>query len=319
MSEAIALYAQSSMFLSTYKYYKVQLMYLRKFVLYVCLFLLTSSKMNNSLKKILVLNSGSSSLKYALFNVANNVIQTSCASGIVERIGEDSQNVKHSYISDNNSKKSIKETKKQIMSHRQALEHVLTLLSHGSYCSLSNESLEAVGHRVVHGGEHLTNAQLINGDVIDAIEKASLLAPLHNPSNISGIKTAIEIFPPSVKQVAVFDTSFHSTIPMYAYLYGIPRRYYTDHGVRKYGFHGTSHEYIMIEASKFLNKPIENLNLITCHLGAGASVSCIRKGICIDTSMGMTPISGLLMQTRCGDLDPGVIFVPNETLEYVSR
>ena len=263
--------------------------------------------MANLIKRILVLNSGSSSLKYALYKIRDNMVNVACASGIVEKIGERSQTVKHTQLDDADTKVTVKEERNSLSSHEEALDHVLNLMSLANKSS-SESDLLAVGHRVVHGGEGLTSAHLVDDEVIAKIENASVLAPLHNPSNLCGIKVAMKIFDKQVKQVAVFDTAFHSNIPKCTYLYGLPYEYYTNFGIRKYGFHGTSHNYIMNEASRFLQLPIEEVNLITCHLGAGASISCIKGGVCVDSSMGMTPTSGLLMQTRCGDLDSGVIF-----------
>ena len=262
------------------------------------------------MKKILVLNSGSSSLKYALFNVTNGVLlKNKSASGTVEKIGQNSQIVKHSYTNTHNGEtEKISETNDSLSTHTHALKHVLRLLSRSFKCSISELNVGAVGHRVVHGGESLKSAQIINPRVMELIEEASTLAPLHNPSNLLGIKTAVEMFPSYVPHVAAFDTAFHSSVPKHAHVYGVPYHLYTDHHVRKYGFHGTSHEFVAKEAATFMQRPLDSLRLITCHLGAGASVSCIENGKSIDHSMGMTPMSGLLMQTRCGDLDPSVIF-----------
>jgi len=262
------------------------------------------------MKKVLVLNSGSSSLKYALFNIVEGVlVKKKSASGIVEKIGQTSQIVKHSFTNAKYGKtEKLSEAKDSLHTHSLALQHVLDLLSSSFGCEIPDLNVEAVGHRVVHGGDRLKTARIVNPEVLSLIMKASALAPLHNPANLKGIQTAMELFPSSVQHVTAFDTAFHSTIPKHAHVYGIPYHLYTDHNIRKYGFHGTSHEYVMKEAGKFLQKPIDSLRLITCHLGAGASISCVKNGKCIDTSMGMTPMSGLLMQTRCGDLDPSVIF-----------
>ena len=254
------------------------------------------------MNRILVLNAGSSSLKYALFDVMKEKIKSSIASGIIEKIGSPSQVIKHSVLA-NKTQETIKINERNIIDHDNALTYILSLLSENvAYI------IDVVGHRVVHGGEHLMTAQVINDHVIERIRQAIPLAPLHNPANLLGIQTAIKVLPKSVQHVAVFDTAFYSAIPKHAYLYGLPYNLYTEYGVRKYGFHGTSHEYVMQKASEFLSKPIKSLNLITCHLGAGASISCIQNGVCVDTSMGMTPLEGLIMATRCGDVDGSVIF-----------
>lgn len=256
------------------------------------------------MNRILVLNAGSSSLKYALLNAAENTIKAVCATGIVEKIGQKSQIVKHAYSKDGGEMEKLRFDENNIENHKNALEFTLSLLSKHS----NPESIKTVGHRVVHGGLHLTEAQLLNENVIDAIRDAIPLAPLHNPANLLGIETAMEIFPTSVKHVAAFDTSFHANMPKHAFLYGIPIEYFEKHGIRKFGFHGLSHEFVMNQTANYLRKPVDSLNLITCHIGAGSSLCCIKNGVSIDTTMGFTPLEGLIMATRCGDIDAATVF-----------
>ncbi|XP_057315392.1 acetate kinase-like isoform X1 [Hydractinia symbiolongicarpus] len=256
------------------------------------------------MNRILVLNAGSSSLKYALLNAAENTIKAVCATGIVEKIGQKSQIVKHAYSKEEGEMEKLRFDENNIENHKSALEFTLSLLSKHS----NPKSIKTVGHRVVHGGLHLTEAQLVNESVIDAIRDAIPLAPLHNPANLLGIETAMEIFPTSVKHVAAFDTSFHSNMPKHAFLYGIPIEYFEKHGIRKFGFHGLSHEFVMNQAASYLRKPADSLNLITCHIGAGSSLCCIKNGVSIDTTMGFTPLEGLIMATRCGDIDAATVF-----------
>ena len=249
--------------------------------------------------KILVLNCGSSSLKYQLINMTDESV---LAKGLCERIGIDGSNMKHSPAGKDDYK-----IETPMPSHKDAVKLVLEALvdgSHGVIASIGE--INAVGHRVVHGGEDFAKSVIIDGAVKNALEACSQLAPLHNPANIIGIE-ACEAQLPKVPQIAVFDTSFHQTMPEKAYLYALPYEYYEKHKIRKYGFHGTSHRYVSQEAAKLLGKPIESLKLISCHLGNGASVCAIDGGKSVDTSMGLTPLEGLAMGTRCGDLDPAVL------------
>ena len=249
--------------------------------------------------KILVLNCGSSSLKYQLINMTDESV---LAKGLCERIGIDGSNMKHSPAGKDDYK-----IETPMPSHKDAVKLVLDALVDGSHGVIANiGEINAVGHRVVHGGENFAKSVVIDGVVKNALEACSQLAPLHNPANIIGIE-ACQAQLPNVPQIAVFDTSFHQTMPEKAYLYALPYEYYEKYKIRKYGFHGTSHRYVSQEAAKLLCKPIESLKLISCHLGNGASVCAIEGGKSVDTSMGLTPLEGLAMGTRCGDLDPAVL------------
>ncbi len=245
--------------------------------------------------KILVLNSGSSSIKFQLFEM-NEKISLAC--GIIEQIGE-----QESYAKIEFGDKKI-EKKEVISNHKYGLK-LMSILLIESFIIKNLDELGAIGHRVVHGGEKFSKPVLINGEVIEEIEKLIPLAPLHNPANLDGIKVTMEQSP-NVPQVAVFDTAFHATIPSYAYMYALPYDTYVHDGVRRYGFHGTSHHFVLKEASKYLVK--EKINAITLHLGNGASMAAIKDGKCIDTTMGLTPLEGLIMGTRSGDLDPAILF-----------
>ena len=259
--------------------------------------------------KILVLNAGSSSLKYALFEARKSTVKGVLSSGIISRIGEQQPMVKHEDITINNEKTVVKKNL-NVTNYYDALQSAVSLMSKNG-----NLLIDAVGHRVVHGGEKMSKCSIINAEVIESIKQAIPLAPLHNLHNLMGIETAIKLFQADVLHVAAFDTSFHSTLPDYSYLYGIPYDYYKKYGIRKYGFHGISHEYVMNEAAKYLDKPADSLNLITCHLGAGSSICCIKNGNSVDTTMGMTPLEGLIMATRCGDIDANVIFYLMERMK----
>ncbi|MGB5832577.1 MAG: acetate kinase [Thiohalocapsa sp.] len=266
--------------------------------------------------KVLVLNSGSSSIKFQLFRDDD---WTVVASGTVTRIGETQGRISRSWTNAEGEGDSS-EVRAPVPSHREGLERVVAgLRDSGSLANLSE--LRAVGHRVVHGGEAFHAPTLVDDDVVQAIRKMIPLAPLHNPPNLDGILVARALFP-DVPQVAVFDTAFHQTMPRTAYRYAIPEYLYREHGVRRYGFHGTSHHYVAKRAAAMLGKALERCNLITLHLGNGASATAIRDGASIDTSMGMTPLEGLVMGTRCGDLDPAIHFYlckhlgfDNETLD----
>jgi len=245
--------------------------------------------------QILVLNSGSSSIKYVLFHTIDWSVK---AAGLVENIGGQSARLLYN--------KEGEEHRTEMPlpggDHRCGFAAIQEVLQ-------KNEGLElgAIGHRVVHGGESFHKPVLIDDTVIAAIEKLVPLAPLHNPANLMGIRSAMEHVP-RIPQVAVFDTAFHQSIPEHGYLYAIPYKLYEEHKVRRYGFHGTSHSYVARQAAKYLGKPITELNTISLHLGNGASAAAIRSGKCIDTSMGLTPLEGLIMGTRSGDLDPAILF-----------
>ncbi len=252
--------------------------------------------------KILVLNSGSSSIKFQIFDMQKTV---SVCKGIIEQIGESIGHIKFVY------EKGKEITKESVIKNHSVGIELLEELLIDNKVLKSFDELGAVGHRVVHGGEYFSEPTLINDEVIKKIEQVSPLAPLHNPVNLIGIK-AISKVNPSLIQVAVFDTAFHQSIPDFAYHYALPYEYYTDNQVRRYGFHGTSHHYVAKEAAKILQKDINECNLITLHLGNGTSMAAIKNGKSIDTSMGLTPLEGLVMGTRCGDIDPAIIF-------YLSR
>ncbi len=249
--------------------------------------------------KILVINAGSSSLKYQLLNSENGDV---LAKGLCERIGIDGH-LKHT---PNNGKEVFNEDV-AMPTHAEAIEKVLELLVSGDHGVISSaKEIDAVGHRVVHGGEKFASSVLIDEAVMDAIRECIPLAPLHNPANIIGIEACRKVMP-GVPMVAVFDTAFHQTMPPKAYIYPLPYEYYEKDKVRRYGFHGTSHRFVTQEAAKMLGKPIEELKLISCHLGNGSSVAAVDGGKSVDTSMGFTPLAGVAMGTRCGDLDPAIL------------
>jgi acetate kinase len=255
------------------------------------------------LMKILVVNCGSSSLKYEVYAMPQ---QSSMGKGLIERIGLSDGKIKQKA----NGK--VYDRTAEIPNHRLAFEHMMqALLDSEAGILKSINEIEGIGHRVVHGGEEYSESVLIDNDVIKAIEDTCELAPLHNPANLTGIKEAATVFP-GIPQVAVFDTAFHQSLPPHAYLYGIPREFYDKYRIRRYGFHGTSHRYVAGIALKMLQRSPENTNLITCHLGNGASITAIQAGKSIDTSMGFTPLEGLIMGTRSGDLDPSIIFYLEE-------
>ena len=232
--------------------------------------------------------------------------------GLVERIGEESGKITHK--KHNNGERSEVVFEEQIPDHEVGMKRVAGLLTDAGFGVIQNTSdVKLVGHRVVLGGERFSTTSIITPDVKDAIDELSIIAPLHNPPNLTGIHVAEQIFPDAV-QVGVFDTSFHHTIPSYAFRYAIPEYFYTEYGIRAYGFHGTSHQYVTNRAAEMLNKSLDDVNLITIHLGNGASIAAIKNGKSIDTSLGMTPISGLVMGTRVGDIDPGVLIYLEESL-----
>lgn len=244
---------------------------------------------------ILVLNCGSSSLKFSLIKPENG--QT-LLSGLAERLLSDQANIKIKYQG-----QKIQTTLQSPFDHQTAIEKLVeTLIKHGL-----NLQIFAIGHRVVHGGENYCMPTLINDDVKSSIDALSKLAPLHNPANLTGINASESVFI-DIPQVAVFDTAFHQTMPDKAYIYGIPYALYKDHGIRRYGFHGTSHYFVARETAKILDKPLNKSNFISAHLGNGCSVSAIKNGKSVDTSFGFTPLEGVMMGTRSGDLDPSIIF-----------
>lgn len=251
-----------------------------------------------SFLKILVINAGSSSLKYQLFDTDTRDV---LAKGLCERIGIDGK-VKHSVPGQETY---VEEA--EMKNHGDATRIVIRLLTEGDTAVLSSLSeINAVGHRVLHGGSEFTESVIVDDRVIDAIRKCIPLGPLHNPANLTGILACSEVME-GIPQVAVFDTAFHQTMPEKAYLYALPYEYYEKHGVRRYGFHGTSHRYVSQKAAEFVGRPIEELKIIVCHLGNGSSISAVKNGKCIDTSMGLTPLEGVPMGTRSGSIDPAIL------------
>ncbi len=254
--------------------------------------------------KILVINTGSSSIKYQLFDMERHRI---LASGVAEKIGEDISVLTHWNVSAKG-EDVAKVEEGVIADHHEGMNRILSLLIDQKHGVVGDKSeISAVGHRVVHGGEAFHSPTIIDESVIAAIKENIPLAPLHNPSNLMGIEVAGAIFPDS-PQVAVFDTAFHQTMPMESYLYAIPFELYEKHRIRRYGFHGTSHAYVAERAAEYLVRPLDELNLITIHLGNGASMAALKNGISVDTTMGMTPLAGLVMGTRSGDIDPALTF-----------
>ena len=250
---------------------------------------------------VLVINAGSSSLKYQLLNPASGEL---LAKGLCERIGIDGR---FTYKPQLPGKEAIKEASVSMPTHSEAIQTVLNaLVDEKNGVIGSMKEIDAVGHRVVHGGEKFAKSVVITDEVMQAIEECNPLAPLHNPANIIGIKACQELMP-GVPMVAVFDTAFHQTMPPVAYTYAIPYEYYEKDKVRRYGFHGTSHKYVSQRAADMLGKPAEQLKLISCHLGNGSSVTAIDGGKTVDTSMGFTPLAGLPMGTRSGDIDAGIL------------
>jgi acetate kinase len=249
--------------------------------------------------KILVLNCGSSSIKYQFIDVNKRY---ALAKGAVSRIGMSAAVLVHKPHD-----RPEVTISGEMLDHIMAVEHVIAMLLSPNHGVIGDRSeIDAVGHRVVHGGEKFPDSVLIDRDVMQVLRSCIELAPLHNPHNIRGIRACEQILP-GVPQVAVFDTAFHHKMPACAYVYGLPYVLYKRHGIRRYGFHGISHFYVSRLAAEMMNRPIEELNLITCHLGNGASVAAIRGGVSVDTSMGFTPLEGLLMGSRSGDIDPAII------------
>lgn len=251
--------------------------------------------------EVLVINCGSSSLKFQLIDSEKEHV---LAKGLCERIGIDKSSI--TYQSD----KCEKMTKEVDMpTHNEAINAVISALTDEKTGVINDMSeVKAVGHRVVHGGEYFSSSAIVDEDVLEKIEKCNYLAPLHNPANVIGIKACMKIMK-DTPNVVVFDTAFHQTMPEEAYLYGIPREYYEKHKIRRYGFHGTSHSYVSKRVAQIINKPVEELKTIVCHLGNGASICAVDGGKSVDTSMGLTPLAGVMMGTRSGDIDPGILEV----------
>ena len=251
---------------------------------------------------VLVLNCGSSSLKYQVLDMKSESDFSLLAKGLVERIGLEMGDITHSVTGKDKHK-----VHQPIPTHTEGIKGVLDLLTdaeHGVLKSLAD--IEAVGHRVAHGGEFFSSSKLIDASVIEGIENCCELAPLHNPANLLGIK-AVESLMPGVPQVAVFDTSFHQTMPDYSYMYAIPYEYYDKYKIRRYGFHGTSHKFVAQKGAALAGLDFNNSKIITCHLGNGGSITAIKNGESVDTSMGFTPVEGVVMGTRCGNVDAGVV------------
>lgn len=249
--------------------------------------------------KILVINAGSSSIKYQLIDMTDESV---LAKGMCDRIGIAGGNFKHKVNGKDDYKLDI-----QMANHGEAIKIIVNTLTdpeHGVIKSM--DEIKAVGHRVLHGGEKFSGSVLVTPDVISAIEDCCELGPLHNPHNLTGIR-ACEAIMPGVPQVAVFDTGFHQTMPDYAYLYALPYEYYEKYRIRRYGFHGTSHRYVSGRAAAMLGKDPEDTKIVTCHLGNGSSISAVDGGKCLDTTMGLTPLEGIIMGTRCGSIDPAII------------
>lgn len=255
--------------------------------------------------KVLVINAGSSSLKYQLYNMKDESV---LASGRVERIGMDSSIVTHEPVG-----KPETRDVSEILDHITAVKRLKDMLIHPVHGVLSSmDEIDAVGHRIVHGGEAFKHSVIVTPEVKAEIKRLFDLAPLHNPAHMMGIN-AVEANMPGVPQVVVFDTAFHQTMPETSYLYPIPKVLYRRHKIRRYGFHGTSHSYVSDAAARFLDRPLESLKMVSCHIGNGASCAAIMDGKTLDTSMGMTPLEGLMMGTRSGDIDPAIVpFVMNK-------
>ncbi|TYZ63548.1 hypothetical protein PybrP1_005221 [[Pythium] brassicae (nom. inval.)] len=250
-------------------------------------------------ERLLVINAGSSTLKYKMFALDERGVGAPVFAGLVELSNASSKEgrIVHQCLAT----ASKQEVRLELPSHRSALEEAVARFFGGDA-----HGLRAIGHRVVHGGEAFHDATLIDAEVVAAIQEHVSLAPLHNPGNLLGIDVATEVFGAALPQVAVFDTAFHATMPPHAFLYAVPYSLYEQHGVRRYGFHGTSHQYVAQQAARILGKPLAETSLVTCHLGNGSSMAAVRNGKCIDTTMGLTPLEGLVMGTRSGDVDPAL-------------
>ncbi len=266
---------------------------------------------------ILVINAGSSSIKYQLIDMTDESVK---AKGLVERIGIEGSLLTHTTLG-----KDKLIVKKDMPDHGTAMQEVVkALLDKHQGAVSSMDEINAIGHRVLHGGERFTQPTIVDEEVLEGVRDYIELGPLHNPANIKGIETCMELMPEK-PNVAVFDTAFHQTMPDYAYLYGIPYEAYKDYRIRKYGFHGTSHMYISLRVAEKLGK--KDLRLITCHLGNGSSLAAVKDGVCIDTTMGLSPLEGVMMGTRSGDIDPSVIpylmkryhMTADETVSYLNK
>ena len=269
---------------------------------------------------VLVVNAGSSSLKYQLFDTTTDTV---IAKGVCERIGIDGR-IKHSRLLPT-AAEFVEDT--AMPNHTAAIKCVVDALLSKEYgCVGSMDEIEAVGHRVVHGGAFFSQSVLLNDDVLSKLEQCHDFAPLHTPAHIQGIKGCLGVMP-NTPQVLVFDTAFHQTMPKEAYMYGLSYDMYEEYSIRRYGAHGTSHRYVAGEMAKILGKPVEETKIVTCHIGNGSSISAVKGGKCIDTSMGFTPLAGVLMGTRCGDIDPAIVpyimnkkgYTPDEMADYMNK
>ncbi len=251
--------------------------------------------------KVIVINAGSSSIKYQLLDMSDESLM---ASGVIERIGEKKGSLSHKKYKNGQENKTVVEC--EIRDHKAGMHLLIDMITAADTGVIeSKDEIDAIGHRVVQGGEAFSSAIRIDDAVKSAIEENNPLAPLHNPANLTGIKVAEELFP-NIPNVAVFDTEFHQTMPPKAYLYALPYEYYQDLKIRRYGFHGTSHKYVAKNVARAMGRKSGDINVITVHLGNGGSITAVRKGKCVDTSMGMTPLAGVMMGSRCGDLDPAI-------------
>lgn len=260
--------------------------------------------------KVLVINAGSSSMKYQLINVKDEHL---LCKGLIERIGNENSMLTHKNFA--GAEKSLQVP---IENHKEAFDYLVKTLVDSEAGVISNiNEIGAVGHRIVHGGEKFSSSVIIDGDVLDEIKKCSTLAPLHNPPGVTAIEACMSILP-EVKQVAVFDTAMHSTMPPEAYMYPLPYELYTKYKIRKYGFHGSSHKYVSARAASLVGEDIKKLKIVSLHLGNGSSVTAVKGGKSIDTSMGFTPLAGVIMGTRCGDIDPAIVtfIMKNEGLSH---
>ena len=264
---------------------------------------------------VLVINCGSSSLKYQLMDMSD--LSVLCK-GVIERIGMTINGGEKNVSVKVNGQKF--EYDKELPTHTDAFNEVKHILCESEHKVIdSMKEIDAVGHRIVQGGDIYTHSVLVDDTVVENLRKLSPLAPLHNPGHIQGYEACKAVVGPDVPQVVVFDTAFHSTMPPKAYMYAVPYEWYEKYGVRRYGFHGTSHKYVAHKAAEYLEEPIERLKLITCHLGNGSSIAAVDQGKVVDTSMGMTPLAGLMMGTRCGDLDPSVVNYLKYTLNITGH
>ena len=252
--------------------------------------------------KILVINCGSSTIKYQLFNMDTKEV---LCSGLVEKIGESISRITHKKFPDTDkATKTVQE--EQFPTHAEGMKKAVDMMLHGDTAVITDiNEIVGVGHRIVHGGSYF-KPMIVTPEVVENLHKVIPLAPLHNPGHLIGIQVAQEIFPDAT-HVVVFDTAFHQTMPPEAFMYPLPYEIYEKYAVRKYGAHGTSHKYVARKAAELLGKPLDQTNLITCHIGSGSSISAIKNGKCIDTSMGLTPLDGLMMGTRCGSIDPATV------------